>query len=70
MLDLFEIHSIRKFMIRLFRKVKDISKNSIKINSKFVRFDSNKESNFLDAGFVRNSFDSKIYDSIDTKGGK
>ena len=32
--------SIRKFMIRLIRKVKNNSKNSIKINSKFVRFDS------------------------------
>ena len=31
--------SIRKFMIRLIRKVKNNSKNSIKINSKFVRFD-------------------------------
>ena len=25
------------------------------------------DSNFSDAGFVRNSFDSKIYDSIDSK---
>ena len=32
--------SIRKSMIRLIRKVKNNSKNSIKINSKFVRFDS------------------------------
>ena len=31
--------SIRKFMIRLIRKVKNNSTNSIKINSKFVRFD-------------------------------
>ena len=43
---------IRKSMIRLIRKVKNNLKNSIKINSKFVRFDS------------------KIYDSIDSKGEK
>ena len=36
-LDSFEIRSIRKFMIRLIQKVKNNSKNSIKINSKFVR---------------------------------
>ena len=44
----------------------------MKINSKFVRFDSNYrvESNFSDAGFVRNLFDSKIYDLIDSKGEK
>ena len=30
---------IQKFGIRLFQKVKNNSKNSIKINSKFVRFD-------------------------------
>ena len=37
------------------RKGKKYSKNSKKINSKFVRFDSNYrvESNFSDAGFVR-----------------
>ena len=40
MLDLFEIHSIKKLMILLIRKAKNNSKNSIKINSKFVRFDS------------------------------
>ena len=52
--------SIRKFAIRLIRKSKKYSKTSMKINSKFVRFDSNYrvESNFSDAGFVRNSFDS------------
>ena len=33
-------NSIRKFTIRLIRKVKKYSKNSIKINSKFIRFDS------------------------------
>ena len=33
-------NSIRESMIRLIRKVKNNSKNSIKINSKFVRFDS------------------------------
>ena len=32
--------SNRKFMVRLIRKVKNDSKNSIKINSKFVQFDS------------------------------
>ena len=32
--------SIRKFAIRLIRKGKKYSKNSMKINSKFVRFDS------------------------------
>ena len=32
--------SIWKFIIRLIRKVKNNSKNLIKINSKFVRFDS------------------------------
>ena len=32
--------SIRKFIICLIRKEKNNSKNSIKINSKFVRFDS------------------------------
>ena len=64
--------SIRKFAIRLIREGKKYSKNSMKINSKFVRFDSNYgvKSNFSDAGFVRNSFDSKIYDSIDSKGEK
>ena len=36
----FEICSIRKFAIRLIRKGKKYSKNSMKINSKFVRFDS------------------------------
>ena len=36
---LFEIYSIQKFAIRLIRKVKNNSKNSIKINSKFVRLD-------------------------------
>ena len=47
-------------MIQLIRKVKNYSKNWMKINSKFVRFDSNYRvgSNFSDAGFVRNSFDS------------
>ena len=42
----------------------------MKINSEFVRFDSSYrvESSFLDAGFDR--FDSKIYDSIDSKGEK
>ena len=39
MLDSFEIRLIWKFMIRLIRKVKNNSKNSIKINSKLVRFD-------------------------------
>ena len=59
--------SIRKFAIQLIRKGKKHSKYSIKINSKFVRFDSNYrvESNFSDARFVR--YDSKIYDSIDSK---
>ena len=39
---------IRKFAIRLIRKGKKYSKNSMKINLKFVRFDSNcrVESNF------------------------
>ena len=32
--------SIRKFAIRLIRKGKKYSKNSMKINSKFVQFDS------------------------------
>ena len=41
-------HSIRKFMIRLIRKVKNNLKNSIKINSKFVRFDS-KIYNWIDS---------------------
>ena len=52
--------SIRKFAIRLIQKGKTYSKNSMKIDSKFVRFDSNYrvESNFSDAGFVRNLFDS------------
>ena len=38
----------------------------MKIDSKFVRFDSNYrvESNFSDAGFVQNSFDLKICDLI------
>ena len=54
---------ISKFAIQLIRKGKKYSKNSMKINSKFVRFDSTPtigwmESNFSDAGFVRNSFDS------------
>ena len=42
----------------------------MKINSKFVQFDSNyrAESNFSDAGFVQNLFNSKIYDLIDSKG--
>ena len=40
MSDSFEICSIRKFMIQLIRKLKNNLKNSIKINSKFVRFDS------------------------------
>ena len=31
--------SIQKFAIRLFRKGKEYSKNLMKINSKFVRFD-------------------------------
>ena len=50
----FEIRSIRKFAIRLIRKGKKYSKNSMKINSKFVRFDSNYrvKSNFSDPGFV------------------
>ena len=41
-------------------KRQKIFKNSIRINSKFIRFDSNYrvESNFSDAGLVRNSFDS------------
>ena len=41
----------------------------MEMNSKFVQFDSNfrVESNFSDAGFVRNSFDSKSYDLIDSK---
>ena len=40
-------------------KRQKIFKNSIRINSKFIRFDSNYrvESNFSDAGLVRNSFD-------------
>ena len=33
-------YSIRRFAIRLIRKDKKYSKNSMKINSKFVRFDS------------------------------
>ena len=43
----------------------------MKIKSKFIRFDSNYrvESNFSDAGFIRNSFDFKN-DSIDSKGEK
>ena len=47
-------------LIQLIRKGKKYSKNSMKIDSKLVRFDSNYrvESNFSDAGFVRNSFDS------------
>ena len=36
----FEIRSIRKFAIRLIWKGKKYSKNSMKINSKFVQFDS------------------------------
>ena len=36
----FEIRSIRKLAIRLIRNGKKYSKNSMKINSKFVRFDS------------------------------
>ena len=72
MLDSF--NSIRKFMIRLIRKVKDNSKNSIKINSKFVQFDSTptigEEPNFQKLKFIRNSFDSKICNSIDSKGEK
>ena len=56
----FEIRSIQKFAIWLIRKGKKYSKNSMKIDSKFVRFDSNYmvESNFSDAGFVQNLFDS------------
>ena len=52
--------SIWKFVIRLLRKGKKYSTNSMKISSKFIRFDSNYrlESNFSDAGFVRNSLDS------------
>ena len=66
------IRSIRKFEIRLIQKGKKNLNNSMKINSKFVRFDSNYrvESNFSDAGFAQNLFDSKIYDSIDSKGEK
>ena len=63
-----------KFAIRLIRKGKKYSKNSMKINSKFVLFDSTPTIGwfqiFSDAGFVWNSFDSKIYDSIDSKGEK
>ena len=67
----FEVRSIRfeKFAIRLIRKGKKHSKISMKINLKFVQFDSNYrvETNFSNAGFVQNSFNSKIYDSIDSK---
>ena len=51
--------NIQKFVIRLIRKGKKYSNNLMKINSKFVRFDSNYrvESNFSDAGYVQNSFD-------------
>ena len=48
----FEIRPIRTLVIRLIWKGKKCSKNSMKINSKFVRFDS------------------KIYNSIDSKGEK
>ena len=48
------------------------SENLMKINLKFVRFDSNYkvESNFSDAGFLGNSFDSIINNWIDSKGEK
>ena len=65
---------IQKLSIRLIRKVRYHLKNLMKIISKFVRFDSNYslESNFSDGGFVSKfvGFDSKIYDSIDSKGEK
>ena len=50
-------NSIWKFAIWLIRKGKKYWKNSMNINSKFVRFDSNYrvESHFSDARFVRNS---------------
>ena len=48
-------YSIRKFMIWLIRKVKKNLKNSIKINSKFVRFDST--SNLLLSTYYGNTFE-------------
>ena len=73
--NLFEIRSIRKFAIRLIRKSKKYSKNLMKINSKFVRFDLTPTIGWcqifrcrIRATFDR--FDSKIYDSIDSKGEK
>ena len=67
--------SIRKFANRLIREGKKYSKNSMKINSKFVRFDLTPKQGgvkflgcWICLKFVR--FDSKIYDSMDLKGQK
>ena len=69
-------NSIRKFAIRLIREGKKYSKNLMKINSKFVRFDSTPTIGWsqifqmLDlfeicSKFIR--FDFEIYYSIDLK---
>ena len=55
-------YTIQKFAIRLIRKGKKYSKNLMKINSKFVQFDSTPiigvEPNFQKLEFVRNLFNS------------
>ena len=68
----FKIRSIRFENLRFDwlkgQKIFEIfDENLFEIRS--IRFDSNYrvESNFSDARFVRNSFDSIIYDSIDSK---
>ena len=66
----FEIRSIRKCAICLIRKGKKYSKNSMKINSKFVQFDSTPTIGWSQIFLMLDSFDSKIYDSIDWKGEK
>ena len=59
--------SIRKFAIWLIRKGKHYSKNLMDCNSKFIRFDSTLSKGWSQIVQMLDLFNSKIYDSIDSK---
>ena len=58
----FEIRLIRKFAIRLIRKAKKNSKNSIIFNSKFVRFERKKFEKF--ANISNSIFQFEIFETL------